>query len=183
MKEYESSYFRGPGERPSAAPDVTEIAALEVGVFCPPHDPSEADRTPISEIMTPYVVCVSPGLDLDALGSLFVEVGISGAPVMDDRGQMIGVVSKTDLIRALRTRSGSDGASLANGGVRVGDIMMPITFCLHRCEPVAKAAALMAFEGVHRVPVVDEDGHIVGVVCPLDVLRWLARQNGYRVDV
>ena len=41
------------------------------------------------------------------------------------------------------------------------------------------AAALMAFEGVHRIPVVDDAGRVSGVITTLDVLRWLAQEEGY----
>ena len=133
-----------------------------------------ASATPVSEIMTRDVVCVSEGLGVDALVELFIQRGISGAPVVDQAGRPVGIVSKTDVLR--------DGAERAGGLPRhatVGDIMMPVAFCLPANESVARAAALMAFEGVHRLPIVGVEGEVVGLVSPLDVLRWLAREQGY----
>jgi CBS domain-containing protein len=133
-----------------------------------------ASATPVSEIMTRDVVCVSEGLGVDALVELFIQRGISGAPVVDKAGRPVGIVSKTDVLR--------DGAERAGGLPRnatVGDIMMPVAFCLPANESVARAAALMAFEGVHRLPIVGVAGEVVGLVSPLDVLRWLAREQGY----
>jgi CBS domain-containing protein len=92
---------------------------------------------------------------------------------VDDRGAPVGIVSKTDLLHR-RSTPGDDG-------VRVGDIMMRTTYCLAENEPIAKAAGLMAFEGIHRVPVVGESGTVSGVVSPLDIMRWLARQHGYAI--
>lgn len=165
-----------------------------------------ADRTPISEVMTKHVVCVRPDLDTRTLAALFLERGISGAPVVDDGARPIGVVSKTDLVReryerdesGAATERGSfdgslddslDGSTLeAFGfhtepahGTTVADIMMPVAFCLPANESIARAAALMAFEGVHRVPVVGSRGQVVGLLSPLDILGWLAREHGYIV--
>jgi CBS domain-containing protein len=161
-----------------------------------PFGVGAADRTPISEIMTKHVVCVRSDLDTRTLASLFLERGISGAPVVDDDARPIGIVSKTDLVRERYERA--DTGTATEGDTResstleelgfhteptqettVAEIMMPVAFCLPANESIARAAALMAFEGVHRVPVVGNRGQVVGLVSPLDVLRWLAREHGY----
>jgi CBS-domain-containing membrane protein len=84
------------------------------------------------------------------------------------------MVSKTDLLHRKREPDGDE--------TRVRDIMMSTAFCLSESESIAKAAGLMAFEGVHRVPVVGQRGMVTGVVSPLDVMRWLARQHGYAIS-
>ncbi len=123
--------------------------------------------------MTRHVICVTADLGAEALGALFLERGISGAPVVDDEGRPLGVVSKTNLIRL------SYGDLAAPSTPTVGDIMMPIAFCLPVNETIAKAAALMACEHVHRLPVVSAAGRVVGIVSTIDVLAWLARSHGY----
>jgi CBS-domain-containing membrane protein len=135
--------------------------------------PKSADLTPVSEIMSGTVVHVKPDLGLDALEELLLSHSISGAPVVDDHGRPIGIVSKTDLLR----RNGSATGPRAT----VRDVMMRTAYCLGENEPIARAAGLMAFEGVHRVPIVDHNGAVIGVVSPLDVMRWLARQHGYPI--
>lgn len=62
-----------------------------------------ADRTPLSEVMTRDVLCVLPDLDLGELTALLLELNIGGAPVVDDAGFPIGVVSRSDLVRSLDT--------------------------------------------------------------------------------
>jgi CBS-domain-containing membrane protein len=133
-----------------------------------------ADMTPISEIMAKDVVAVRPELRVEDLEELLLARGISGAPVIDDAGKPIGMVSKTDLLHRKREPDGDE--------TRVRDIMMSTAFCLSESESIAKAAGLMAFEGVHRVPVVGQRGMVTGVVSPLDVMRWLARQHGYAIS-
>ena len=131
-----------------------------------------AGLVPISQIMTRDVIAVRPELGMEALEELFLERGISGAPVIDDAGKPIGVVSRTDLLLCKKTPSGD---------TKVRDLMMPTAFCLVENESIAKAAGLMAFEGVHRVPVVGARGMVTGMLSPLDIMRWLARSHGYPI--
>jgi len=132
-----------------------------------------AADTPVSAVMTRDVTCVAADDAVDALEEILLTRGISGAPVVDELGRPVGMVSKTDLVA-------SHYASL-KAGTTVGDIMMPGPFCLATTESIAKAAGLMAFEGVHRVAVVGEDGRVVGIIAALDILRWLARESGFPI--
>jgi CBS-domain-containing membrane protein len=52
-------------------------------------------------------------------------------------------------------------------------------FALPESAPIAKAAALMAFESIHRLPILDDGGAVVGLLSPLDVAGWLATRAGY----
>jgi CBS domain-containing protein len=151
--------------------------------------------------MTGNVVCVRREVSIESLTALFLERDISGAPVVDDSGAPVGVVSKTDLVRE-RYMNGESvdaeplqvtqrrGLTYPLGGkfhaepvarATVADIMTPLAFTLHESTPLSQAAALMAYEGVHRVPVVSDDGRVVGVLSSLDVTRWLAEHHGYIV--
>jgi len=132
-----------------------------------------ADLTPVSEIMERDVIAVTPDLGIEDLEELLLMKSISGAPVVNEFGKPIGIVSKTDLLH----RKGAPGSH----GVKVRDIMMRTAYCVAKDEPIARAAGLMAFEGIHRVPVVGARGLVAGVVSPLDVMRWLARQHGYPI--
>lgn len=160
------------------------------------HGRSAADRTPLSAIMTADVLCVRADVTMEAVATLLLERGISGVPVVDMRGAPLGLISKTDLVREYH--EGNDvehnpprsereiAAVLGSGfhgtrdrGTTVEAAMTGIAFALAETESVAQAAALMAYEGVHRIPVTCPDGRVVGVVSALDILRWVARQEGY----
>jgi CBS domain-containing protein len=136
---------------------------------------SQAEVTPISEIMTKGALCVSIDLTAESVVKLFFDNAISGAPVIDERGHAIGVVSKTDLLRARdRWKKGGQGPT-------VGEIMTPVAFTMKESAPISQAAALMAFEQIHRLPIVSESGEVIGIVSSIDVLRWIAETEGYLV--
>ncbi len=165
-----------------------------VAVSGPPTEAAHPSRVPVSAVMTSDVVCVQKDLSVEALTSLFLERGFSGAPVVDEDGRPIGLVSKTDLVRERRDDNGLEEREplyvREGGGVEyelgpgfhaapiaratVADIMMPIVFALPENATVAKASSLMVFEGVHRIPVVSSDGRVVGILSSLDILSWLA---------
>jgi CBS domain-containing protein len=127
----------------------------------------------VSEIMSRDVVVVTPDTDIDDFEDLLLKNGISGAPVVDERGRPIGIVSKTDLVH----RKGTPNFE----GLKVKNIMMRTAYCVAENEPISRAAGLMAYEAVHRLPVVGQEGTVIGVISPLDVMRWLARQHGYPI--
>jgi CBS domain-containing protein len=129
-----------------------------------------ADSTPVSRIMSLNVQCVTEDVSLSALASCLLDGGYSGVPVIDEEGKPVGVVSKTDLLRHGVTPKG-----------RVKDIMTSMSFTLHEDQSVSKASALMAYEGIHRLPVVDAAGKVVGLLSSLDILHWLACKTGNSV--
>lgn len=147
-----------------------------------------ADDTPVSSIMTTQVVSFKAELPADQATRLMLEKGISGAPVVDESGRPIGMVSKTDLLESLYEELKADvEASAAFPGQKVGkenaavvgDIMVPYLLAVSSKAPIALAAALMAYEGVHRLLVLDEGNNMVGIVSSLDVLRWVAQLSGF----
>ena len=157
-----------------------------------------ADYVSVSAIMTRDVVCVRTDVSIEALTALLVESELGGVPVVGADGEPIGMVSKTDLVRmahdgepattvpdahAQRHEVGEPGLREVDVDLRtVADIMTPLAFSLSELGSVAQAAAMMACEGVHRLPVVDDGGKIVGILSTIDIARWIAASAGYLVD-
>jgi len=160
----------------------------------------DAAHTPVSAVMTRAVVCVRDDVSVEAAAALFRERGLHGAPVLDAEGALVGFVSTGDLGRRrledgdteevrlrVPTRQGS-AYDLGPGfhavelaPVTVKDVMMPVVVTVDETAPLTLAAALMAFEGVHRIPVLCEDDTVVGILSALDVLRWLAQEDGFQI--
>ncbi len=151
------------------------------------------------DVMTRDPVCVSPGARIRELARVFEENAISGAPVVDQHGVLVGVVSKTDLIR--RCSEGGGGAGDAAGGsdippsylfellaehptdatlsshevvpeplICVDDFMTVDPITVGPSEPVPAIARLMNAKGIHRVIVVDDDNFPIGIITSLDLL-------------
>ncbi|HTO99378.1 MAG TPA: CBS domain-containing protein [Myxococcales bacterium] len=132
---------------------------------------AEGDDVPVATVMSRRVVCVSPDTQTSLVRELLLERGITGAPVVDDLGAVLGFVSRADL---LRNRWPSPSSL-------VSQIMTPMAVTISETATVAQASATMALEGVHRLPVVNTatSGKVVGVISALDILRWYAGRCGY----
>jgi CBS domain-containing protein len=154
--------------------------------------------TPVAAIMSRDVVCVRPDVGVDAILALLVERSIGSIPVVDASGKPVGIVSKSDLLRAERDAAGTEeirspprrarpaeiepGCHVFEPSSRTArDLMTPLVLSLHESSNIGQAASLMAYEGVHRVPVVSTDGAVVGIVSSMDVMRWFGRQSGYLI--
>lgn len=146
---------------------------------------SEVAKAPVSSIMTAHVVSFDAATTVGVATGVMLERGISGAPVMDQDGKPMGMLSKTDLIEAYSSRKDRHQAAAgqcAAGGpedVKVGDIMVPYLLAVSSTAPISLASALMAYEGVHRLLVLNDSNQMVGIVSALDILRWLAQQRGF----
>lgn len=104
---------------------------------------------------------------LEVLG----EAGVTTAPVVDDHGVLVGMVTAAELVRAMRRRRG--------GVVEVEDAMHPQDrVSLPEHASLAEAAAMMDRLDVDRLPVVDAQGRLVGTLCALDLVRWFSRAAG-----
>jgi CBS domain-containing protein len=139
-------------------------------LVCDRPGPAESalEEPTVASVMTRVVQCVRASTTIEAVAAMLLETGIGGAPVVDAKGRAIGMISKTDLVRCLHERRDPTLTT-------VGDLMMTMVFVLHEKAPLARAAALMAYEGVHRIPVVAADGVLVGMITPLDVARAYGR--------
>jgi CBS-domain-containing membrane protein len=128
----------------------------------------------ISDIMTRDVFTLAPttGAD-DAAWALSVR-GISGAPVRDAMGRMVGVLSRSDLTDPERGPWG-----LSDKSVR--DLMTPALLTLRASEGAIEAVRLMVREEVHRIIVLDDYGQLAGIVTSSDILRALV-EGGMLAD-
>lgn len=126
-------------------------------------------QTPLREIMSWEVITMHVDTPLQDVVRRLVDEEISGAPVVDDAGKLVGMISKTDIAHAAVDPRVHDLLEAKTAA----DLMMPIIFCLTDDATVAQAAQIMVQEHVHRVPLISADGRVVGIVSSLDLLAWL----------
>ena len=144
-------------------------------------------RVPISEVMTRSVVCVTEHTSMAILEELLLDHNLSGVPVVDNRGKLVGSISMTDIVRELHYQVETAQVSLTGDlawgfhvepeSLIVANLMAPVAFELPVSCPVAKAVSLMATKHTHRVPVVSDDGVLLGIVTAGDIVRHLARSG------
>jgi signal transduction histidine kinase/CheY-like chemotaxis protein len=123
---------------------------------------------PIGALATRDVVCVSPELTVEELERLLLARDLSGVPVVDDDARLVGFVAMTDIVRRAPEHANDAHEVVAN-------IMRLVAFELQASCPVAEAIDVMSTQHVHRVPVVDEAGALVGIVTASDIAHALAR--------
>jgi CBS domain-containing protein len=143
----------------------------------------------IKDIMCKNPKVVTGDVTIRELARLFIDNQISGAPVVDRHGAVIGVVSQTDLVRRDRERTHSsdipsyytEGEKEAYGSgyqiedpdfTRVADVMTPAVLSCDESAPVEDVARLMLSKHVHRI-VVTRNNRLSGIVTSMDMLRAL----------
>lgn len=147
----------------------------------------------VSDLMVEEVVTIPATATVQKASDMLRVGEVSGAPVVDEQGNPIGVVSRTDLAygweraeverrRTFYTAGTGEGAGLPVpppqdvpfGDKPVREIMMPLVFSVERNDSIQKAAALMSAEGIHRVFVMDGT-RLAGVLSASTIVDAVAR--------
>jgi CBS domain-containing protein len=122
-------------------------------------------------------VTIPASLPFAEVQHLLVVAGIHGAPVVDERGRVVGIVSAIDLLRAAdeaRDPDLDEGEGLVPGAhlhaLTALDLASPAAVWVAPDAPAAEVARLMRHEGIHRV-LVGADGRLEGILTAFDLLR------------
>lgn len=151
--------------------------------------------TSVKDVMTKDVITFSPDASVYDCAKILGEKRISGAPVIDDGGVVVGILSEADIMKLIesqdisinlilpspldvlelpvRMKLGLD--ELVNSAekatsARAGDIMTKSAVTISPEEDISKAAKLMADKKINRLPVTDEDGKLVGIITRGDII-------------
>jgi CBS domain-containing protein len=142
----------------------------------------------IFDVMTKDVMTVTPEATLRQVAEVLSGFGISGLPVVED-GRVVGVVSEADVLAKERgdapRRSSLFGLLLDDGAGltaklearTAAEAMTSPAVTISPERPLAEAAARMLDEGVNRLPVLQEDGTLVGIVTRADLVRAFVRSD------
>jgi CBS domain-containing protein len=150
------------------------------------------------DVMTANPVSIREELTVHEAVVFLTERRISAAPVINEAGRPVGVISEADILRhdrehadhlywlpqklvdrELTLGSGEhlDGRSFeveVPDVTRVKDIMNPVIYAVRRDTPITEVVSQLCKRRIHRLFVVDEDGSLVGVITTLDLLSRLA---------
>jgi CBS domain-containing protein len=152
-----------------------------------------------ADVMNKQVLAVRPDMSLHELAAFLTENQITGAPVLDRQGRLVGVVSETDITESDRDRGDlvrdhSDpefdvrgwedkvdaeemrDLHVAEDDLLVRDIMTPAAYTVPHDTPVSRLAQTMIAGRIHRL-LVTRGQHVVGIVTSLDLLKLLCPKS------
>lgn len=143
----------------------------------------------VEELMTKDAIGVPPEMPLKEVGTVLAEHRISGLPVVDADGRVLGVVSEADILvkeQGPESRHGGLFGWLLEGGRAdqdklaartAGEAMTTPAITILARKHVSDAARLMTEHGIKRLPVVDAYDKLVGIVTRSDLVRAFARTD------
>ncbi|HET9347228.1 MAG TPA: CBS domain-containing protein [Candidatus Limnocylindrales bacterium] len=146
----------------------------------------------VQDLMTRPAISVRPETPLKHVARLLVGHGISGLPVVDEVGHVIGVVSEADFLvkeqdpemlirRPLARILGESKATRAQtakiNAQTAGEAMTSPAVTILPTRRIAEAATKMTTNRFNRLPVVDESGRLLGIVTRADLVRAFVRTD------
>ena len=147
----------------------------------------------VRDVMTTEVITLTPRDTIQAGAQALASNGISGAPVVD-AGVVVGVVSEADLIQAvlpenvephrsvLQTLGAALTGRLRDEPVDIGDVMASHVVTIDPEQSIWKAAHEIEERHVTRLPVVDEDNRLLGIISRADIVKAMALDDARITD-
>jgi CBS domain-containing protein len=124
----------------------------------------------VGDVMTPNPVSISEAASLQEAAGLLNSKAITGLPVVDAGGTLVGVLSQTDLIKAQANPQLHESWR----GLAVGEIMTKPALTIPSSAGLDEAARLMGERRVHRLVVTDAAATPIGIISASDLVRsWL----------
>ena len=144
-----------------------------------------------SDLMVPNPISLRADASVAEAMRLFTDKGITAAPVIDDSGRPVGVISRSDLLihqcEDQKERGGAyfhapsfenvDATPKPSSTMNVADLMTPAVFAVSEDTPVHRVVSDMVGLHVHRLFVVDDDGTLLGIITTMDVLKHLKMEE------
>jgi CBS-domain-containing membrane protein len=127
----------------------------------------------VADVMTLDPVVVHIYTPIEKAAHLLSANSITGLPVIDDGGALVGVISQTDLVAVMDSPVGRL-IRAEPSGLCVGELMSSPAVTVLLTEPLVEAARVMLDSRVHRLVAVDDAGHAVGVLSAIDFVRLYA---------
>ena len=145
----------------------------------------------ISDIMTRDVISVRETDTAEMCADLLIKHDLSGLPVVDGVGRVIGIVTEGDLIRRASKVKGPAALEVLGGifylespkefseqikktmGSTAEDIMKSDVFTIDSDKKVEEAASILVEKRIKRLPVTDREGNLIGIISRRDILKYL----------
>ena len=141
----------------------------------------------VKDVMTNEVVSVRETAEYKEIVAAMRKLHISALPVLDEEDRLVGVVSEADLLLKEVGQGALGGYLISTGrrgerakaaGFTAAELMSSPALTIGPDDSVSSAARLMHDRHVKRLPVVDDEGRVVGILSRVDVLSVFARPDG-----
>src|SRR4051794_40653532 len=149
--------------------------------------PSKEVVVKVRDAMTTELLTASPETTMKEAARILTEHHVSGLPVVDAEGVVVGVLSEADIVakevdetpRGSALRRFLDGPPVDDRfyATTVGEAMSAPALTIGSERSLAQAASTMLAEGINRLPVVEPSGRLVGLVTRSDLVRAFARDD------
>jgi CBS domain-containing protein len=148
----------------------------------------------VADVMTPDPILVRPQTSIKEAIKILAEQRISGLPVVDESGKLVGVISETDLLWRetgvepplyitfldsviyLENPARHDKELHKALGQTVGEVMSDAPATVKLDHPLREAAKLMQERSIRRLTVTDDAGKVIGIITPGDIVRTMAAE-------
>ncbi|MFB6706737.1 CBS domain-containing protein [Streptomyces sp. NPDC056333] len=143
-------------------------------------------RYTVNDVMTKTVVTITPDAEFKEIAAAMEQWKVTAVPVVEGEGRVIGIVSEADLLTKEEFHEQSPGmiehmrrlGDIAKAGsVRAKDLMTSPAVTVKPDTSLPRAARVMADRHIKRVPVVDADGSLKGIVSRADLLKVFLRSD------
>jgi CBS-domain-containing membrane protein len=150
-------------------------AGWSPGTFVEMTVSPDAHMLTVRDIMTTSVFTVEAEASAEEAAWGLTRRHIGGAPVRDSQGNVVGVLSKGDLVNP-------EPSQWIKGEATVGDLMNPDVLTVYDEDPALAAATSMAQRNIHRVVVLDEEQKMIGIVTSMDIVKAVAAGRTFAVE-
>ncbi|MBM3708201.1 MAG: CBS domain-containing protein [Actinobacteria bacterium] len=149
----------------------------------------------VKDVMTEKVITVSKNTTVGELSRILLKNKISGLPVVDDAGKLIGMVTDADIITEdmepifpiyfdplIISYAFIENFEKYKKDIKeylktpVGEIMSRRVKSVKKDTPVSEAAKIMVRDKINRIPVVDENNKVIGIVARADILKSMVTE-------
>jgi CBS domain-containing protein len=128
----------------------------------------------VLDLMTTEVVKVSPDTGIKEAAQLMFRHRVSGLPVVDDAGRVAGIITEADFLRMEVARGEAEDPKPIE---KVSQVMSSGVVTIAPEEGLAEAAKIMVVQDVKRLPVVDDEGRMQGIISRLDIVAVFTRPD------
>ena len=148
----------------------------------------------VADVMSRDLITVKPQTPIKEAIQILAERNISGLPVVDDAGKLVGVLSETDLLWQetgvepplyimfldsviyLENPARHDQELHKALGQTVGEVMSTNPITVKPDQPLRKAAKLMQEKSIRRLAVTDEEDKVIGILTTGDIVRAMVAE-------